>query len=592
MSLALLLRDTGKALEAQNALRQTLEIWAEVAPACPNDPEFWDEPTSFWDGIARCHTELACRLQETGQLDEAEKEHRQALAIWEKLLTTWPDRYDYQQHAAWACARIGDFRAAAKRPLEGAEYHRRALRLFQKLAVDYPGEPSYRQEQARSYSSLSEILLGLGDHAEAAKIAEKLARALAKGGYQTAASVLGRCTALAEKDAKLSEADRKAVGRAYVDRARVLMQEAEEQWGDDPDFWSLRGDAALKAGQREEAIAHYTKATALKPEDPRFWSQRGAVYLNMRWWDKTVADYSKAIALKPDEWWFYHERCFAYLWLRQFDKAAADCTKGIELSPGNWDFWDRRGWAYTGLGQHDKALADYTQAIALRPPQPWPWVRRGQLYAELGQWDKAVADSAKAVELAPDEADGRYLYALVRLGAADTKGYRGICTSILERFGKTEDADAAYWVAWSCVLVPDAVAQPALLVPLAEKGVAKAPTNYDYQNALGAALYRADRFEEAVKRLNEAAAAYKPDSGFRQPIAYNWFFLAMAHHRLGHSDEAQKWLDKAVQWTDQAGQEKEKDPAIKVPMPWNRRLTLQLLRREAETLIQGAPNKK
>jgi hypothetical protein len=25
-----------------------------------------------------------------------------------------------------------------------------------------------------------------------------------------------------------------------------------------------------------------------------------------------------------------------------------------------------------------------------------------------------------------------------------------------------------------------------------------------------------------------------------------WFFLAMAHHRLGHADEARRWLDQGV----------------------------------------------
>jgi len=61
----------------------------------------------------------------------------------------------------------------------------------------------------------------------------------------------------------------------------------------------------------------------------------------------------------------------------------------------------------------------------------------------------------------------------------------------------------------------------------------------------------------------------------------------MAHHRLGQGDEARKWLDKAMHWMDQPGQEKGKNA-----MPWNRRLTLQLLRREAETLIRGAGKQK
>jgi hypothetical protein len=44
--------------------------------------------------------------------------------------------------------------------------------------------------------------------------------------------------------------------------------------------------------------------------------------------------------------------------------------------------------------------------------------------------------------------------------------------------------------------------------------------------------------------------------------------------------------------TDQASQEKGKTPPSRVPMPWNRRLTLRRLRREAETLIHGAVKKE
>jgi serine/threonine protein kinase/tetratricopeptide (TPR) repeat protein len=228
----------------------------------------------------------------------------------------------------------------------------------------------------------------------------------------------------------------------------------------------------------------------------------------------------------------------------------------------------------------DKLVAEFPEVAEYRS-------RRGGTYAELGQWDKATADFAKASELQPAEAHPRYFHATALLGAADTMGYRSLCGSILDRFGKTEERDTAYWAVWPCVLAPEAVAEPALLVSLAEKGFAKAPTDYDCLTTLGAALYRAGRFEDAVKRLDEAAAAYRPDTPSRLLLIYNRLFLAMAHHCLGHADEARQSLDKAVQWMEQASQEKAKDAASKIPMPWNRRLTLELLRREAETLIRS-----
>src|SRR5262249_17971358 len=106
---------------------------------------------------------------------------------------------------------------------------------------------------------------------------------------------------------------------------------------------------------------------------------------------------------------------------------------------------------------------------------------------------------------------------------------------------------------------------------------------WPYPTTLGPALYRAGRFAEAIQRLNEVNAAW--DQAATKPImhspAYTWFFLAMAHQRVGHAGEARHWLDKGLK-----GMEEETRSQA---LPWNRRLTLQLLRREAEALLKKPP---
>jgi tetratricopeptide (TPR) repeat protein len=69
---------------------------------------------------------------------------------------------------------------------------------------------------------------------------------------------------------------------------------------------------------------------------------------------------------------------------------------------------------------------------------------------------------------------------------------------------------------------------------------------------LGAALYRVRRFEEAIRRLEEGI---KLRSGSED--VFDWCFLAMAHQRLGHRDDARRWLDRIPtpsyrkRWVDQ-----------------------------------------
>jgi hypothetical protein len=105
----------------------------------------------------------------------------------------------------------------------------------------------------------------------------------------------------------------------------------------------------------------------------------------------------------------------------------------------------------------------------------------------------------------------------------------------------------------------------------------------------------AGRFAEAVQRLTEATElSCHP---YRTNMLHTWYFLAMAHQRLGHTDEARRWLEKGIRGTEEAlkspGETLGKSGNARgvISPNWNRRLTLQLLRREAEQLIQGPPTK-
>jgi tetratricopeptide (TPR) repeat protein len=66
----------------------------------------------------------------------------------------------------------------------------------------------------------------------------------------------------------------------------------------------------------------------------------------------------------------------------------------------------------------------------------------------------------------------------------------------------------------------------------------------NYLNTLGAALYRAGRYDEAIRRLEEAIQARPGGQG----IPADWSLLAMAHHRLGHREFARRWLERLADY--------------------------------------------
>jgi tetratricopeptide (TPR) repeat protein len=90
---------------------------------------------------------------------------------------------------------------------------------------------------------------------------------------------------------------------------------------------------------------------------------------------------------------------------------------------------------------------------------------------------------------------------------------------------------------------------------------------------LGALVYRLGRYAEAVASLDEAI---RITSGKTRP--QDWAFLAMAHHRLGHRDEARRWLDRF----------RDRQPSRHPAAFWNE-LEIRLLRSEAEAVILYDP---
>ena len=210
------------------------------------------------------------------------------------------------------------------------------------------------------------------------------------------------------------------------------------------------------------------------------------------------------------------------------------------------------------------------------------WRKRALTFAELGRWHKAASNFARVVGSRPIHAHLASYHALALLGAGDTEGYRRACAAMLQRFRHTKKPWPARWMLWACILAPEAVADLSPVVGLAEKSASKKLDGHPYVATLGAALYRSGRFAEARQRLREMTAAWEKSKKMPTTIspAYTWFFLAMVEHRLSHGDQARMWLARAVRRA-----EKE----LRAGIVWNRRLTLKLLRREAEALLGVTP---
>jgi tetratricopeptide (TPR) repeat protein len=280
---------------------------------------------------------------------------------------------------------------------------------------------------------------------------------------------------------------------------------------------------------------------------------------------------------------------------RQWDRALWYLDRLIDVQSGDWTLYDLRGRVQIERGAWDRAQADYAQARALGPTDSDFFTDWGHRFAWRDQWDRAAADFAEARTKGDNDARTGVALALARLQQGDVSGYRQACADLLQRLDKDDHPHVVERSAWVSVLRPDTFDDWAPVLDLFEKAAAAqkellsssflARSRVMRQTGQAAVLYRMGRFEDVVRLLEPAFKDSR--TGFpwsrRIPLQY---FLAMAHHRLSHTDEARHWLDQAVHETEQAIKDR-RPTSPEYPSQWGLAVQYQLLRREAEALILG-----
>ena len=272
-----------------------------------------------------------------------------------------------------------------------------------------------------------------------------------------------------------------------------------------------------------------------------------------------------------------------YDYQRDYDNALLYIDQAIRLDPNYSEAYEHRGRIRLQRAQFELAASDFKQAIRFGPAYTSSYMHLGHACAENGSFTPAVQNFVRAKEREPENALYYRYYALALAGAGDIEGYKASCRQMVERFGRSDLPEVALWLAWSCALVPDAVADFSPVVSAAEFAVRNAPDSIIYLNTLGAIHYRAGRLPEAVAHLNRVNDTKEKSEDASELLpTITWYLLSMAYHRAGCEVEARRWFDKAaggenrfpVEYGTETGE-----------VPWTRRLALTLLREEAETLI-------
>jgi hypothetical protein len=135
----------------------------------------------------------------------------------------------------------------------------------------------------------------------------------------------------------------------------------------------------------------------------------------------------------------------------------------------------------------------------------------------------------------------------------------------------------------ACLIEPDAVADLSVAQRLAETSLSRRPLDAWNHYAVGLVAFRAGRYERAIESTLKSL-----DLGARWIAApLNHPVLAMAHHRLGHREEARQWLEQAHGRRGDARSRRRVEYLASSGAWWDR-LEFQLLLREADAMVLDA----
>jgi WD40 repeat protein/tRNA A-37 threonylcarbamoyl transferase component Bud32 len=334
----------------------------------------------------------------------------------------------------------------------------------------------------------------------------------------------------------------------------------------------------LRLKRTAEATAVLERAAAECPDDPELRIIHGVAAAERKDYDTAIEDY-RAAARRRARCWL--DVAGAYFEAKRLDEGVKALTEAIDREPDNGHLRIARARLDGNLGRWKELIEDTTRAFELGTWElGWMYANRGWAYAELGRWAEARADYAVALEQDPDAAlyQIRHVAILIALrdeaALKEAVGPKGI--GLAQRGAK--DPYAAGNAAWIMALTP--FGDPKLELELIEHAAKEKPQDYAVMNTFGLVLYRNGRFEEAVKKIEEAIAAREK----KEANPWDCMILAMACHWLNKADEADKWYGKVQEWFAKPAAQRQNYQGK--ALTWTDRVELEVLHDEVRRLLE------
>jgi len=306
--------------------------------------------------------------------------------------------------------------------------------------------------------------------------------------------------------------------------------------------FAARAGFYQRSGDFDSALSDIDRALALRPDEPTALFTRAKIYRAQGKYDDALTTLAQLMRTQPNVYEVPYQIGEVQMLMGRYQDAVKSLSEAIEYNPGGFHVYKRRAMCFARLGDHQRALADLKTCLEINPNDlgalqwiprslwdsagkfhegllslaetvvqrsnnAFGYLLRGELYADLNEHEKAGADFRKAIELA------------------------------------SENVQALNHAAWTVVRNPRSDAQMMEeALAWAQKAVERFP-NAAVWNTLGVAQYRVGDWQQCIGSLKKSE-----ELAPGQNLAFNAFFLAMAHWQLANKDEARQAYDQAIEW--------------------------------------------
>jgi tetratricopeptide (TPR) repeat protein len=149
----------------------------------------------------------------------------------------------------------------------------------------------------------------------------------------------------------------------------------------------------------DEAIEHYNKSLAIKPDQAYVYNGLGLAYQNKKDYSSALENYEKAITIDPSYKQPYTGIGNTYYHLKNYKESIKYFKKAIEIDPAYFIGYHGLAMAYYSLKDYDKSIVYYNKSVELTPRYPGVYYNRALAYHLKEKYNQALTDYTKYLDL-------------------------------------------------------------------------------------------------------------------------------------------------------------------------------------------------